>query len=204
MNRNARQGWIRWIGGVAALAALLTIFTGIWRGMRRPVGMTAGRAPGWLRSPLFYVVTSALFGGFCILLWRPLPLALSSGAQAGALTLGALLYFPGMAFVLWGRLTLGRMYFVSTSSGAQLFADHQLITRGAFAIVRHPMYAGLIAVGFGGLLIYRTWTWLFIAAIAPALLLRARREEQALAARFGAEWEAYKACVPAWIPWRRR
>lgn len=204
MNLNACQGWIRWIGGVAALAALLTIFYGIWRGAQRPVGMTAGRAPGWLRSSWFYVVTSALFCVVCVLLWRPLPLALSSGAQAGALALGALLYFPGMAFVLWGRLTLGRMYFVSTGFGAQLFVDHQLITRGAFAIVRHPMYAGLIAVGFGGLLIYRTWTWLCIAAIAPALLLRARREEQVLAARFGAEWEAYKACVPAWIPHRSR
>ncbi len=73
MNLNACQVWIRWIGGVAALAALLIIFGGIWRGMQQPVGMTVGRAPGWLRSPLFYVVTSALFGGFCLLLWRPLP-----------------------------------------------------------------------------------------------------------------------------------
>lgn len=204
MNLNACQGWIRWIGGVAALAALLTIFYGIWRGAQRPVGMTAGRAPGWLRSSWFYVVTSALFCVVCVLLWRPLPLALSSGAQAGALALGALLYFPGMAFVLWGRLTLGRMYFVSTGLGAQLFADHQLITRGAFASVRHPMYAGIIALSLGGLLIYRTWTWVFLAAIAPALFLRARREEQVLAARFGAEREAYRTHVPAWVPHRSR
>ncbi len=61
MNLHACQGWIRWIGGVAALAAPLTIFYGIWRGAQRPVGMTAGRAPGWLRSSWFYVVTSALF-----------------------------------------------------------------------------------------------------------------------------------------------
>lgn len=103
MTLDVCQGWIRWIGGMAALTALLTIFYGIWRGAQRPVGMTAGRAPGWLRSPWFYVVTSALFCAVCVLLWRPLPLALSSGAQAGALALGALLYFPGMAFVLWGR-----------------------------------------------------------------------------------------------------
>ena len=196
------EGLIRWVGGLGALAALILIFVGIWRGARRPVGMTVGRAP--VRSALFYVVTGALFGGFCILLWRPLPLAPSLGAQAVALALGAVLYFAGMAFVVWGRLTLGRLYFVSTSFGAQLYADHQLIMRGPFAIVRHPMYAGMIALSFGGLLIYRTWTWVFIAALAPALLRRARREEQALAARFGAEWEAHKARVPAWIPRRRR
>jgi protein-S-isoprenylcysteine O-methyltransferase Ste14 len=32
------------------------------------------------------------------------------------------------------------------------------------------------------------------------LILRARREEQALAAEFGAEWDAYCHMVPAWIP----
>lgn len=202
MNLDACQGWIRWIGGMAALTALLTIFYGIWRGAQRPVGLTVGRAP--VRSPLFYVVTGALFGGFCILLWRPLPLALSLGAQAVALTLGAVLYFAGMAFVVWGRLTLGRLYFVSTSFGAQLYPDHQLIMRGPFAIMRHPMYAGMIALSFGGLLIYRTWTWVFLVAIAPALLRRARREEQALSAHFGEAWDAYAARVPAWIPHRRR
>ena len=196
------EGLIRWVGGLGALAALILIFVGIWRGARRPVGMTVGRAP--VRSALFYVVTGALFGGFCILLWRPLPLAPSLGAQAVALALGAVLYFAGMAFVVWGRLTLGRLYFVSTSFGAQLYADHQLIMRGPFAIVRHPMYAGMIALSFGGLLIYRTWTWVFIAAIAPALLRRARREEQALSVRFGEAWDAYAARVPAWIPRRSR
>jgi len=126
------------------------------------------------------------------------------GAQAVALALGAVMYFAGMAFVVWGRLTLGRMYFVSTSFGAQLFADHQLIMRGPFAIVRHPMYAGIVALSFGGLLIYRTWTWVSLVAIAPALLRRARREEQALSVRFDKEWDAYAARVPAWIPHRRR
>jgi len=63
---------------------------------------------------------------------------------------------PGLAFVLWGRLALGRMYFVSTSFGAQLYADHQLVTHEPFAIVRHPMYSGLIAAGIGSLLLYQT------------------------------------------------
>ncbi len=65
------------------------------------------------------------------------------------LVLGSMLYFPGMCFLLWARLTLGKNYFVSTGFGAQLFKEHQLITSGPYALVRHPMYAGLILAALG-------------------------------------------------------
>jgi protein-S-isoprenylcysteine O-methyltransferase Ste14 len=114
--------------------------------------------------------------------------------------LGVVLYFPGLAFVLWGRLTLGRLYNVSTSLGAPLYTDHRLITHGPFAIVRHPMYLGIGAAAVGGLMIYRTWTLVFLAVNFLGLAVRARREEQALVAEFGEEWRAYCRRVPAWIP----
>ncbi|MBP7693784.1 MAG: hypothetical protein KA764_17815 [Anaerolineales bacterium] len=46
--------------------------------------------------------------------------------------------------------------FLGIWRGAQLFADHQLVTRGPFAIVRHPMYAGIAAAALGGLLLDQT------------------------------------------------
>jgi protein-S-isoprenylcysteine O-methyltransferase Ste14 len=130
---------------------------------------------------------------------------LSTPARAWTLALGSLAYFPGLAIVLWGRLALGKMYFVSTSFGAQLFADHQLMTRGPYAIVRHPMYLGLIAAAFGSLLIYWTWTTVLFAFFAPVLVRRARREEQALSAEFGEQWRAYAAFVPMFLPcWKKK
>jgi protein-S-isoprenylcysteine O-methyltransferase Ste14 len=105
-----------------------------------------------------------------------------------------------MAFLLWARLSLGRMYFVSTSFGAQLYADHKLVKMGPFAIVRHPMYLGLITAAFGSLLLYQTWTTLAYALFAPFVLLRARREEFALKAEFGEEWQDYCRHVPAILP----
>ena len=118
--------------------------------------------------------------------------------------LGALFYFPGLALTLWGRLALGRMYFVSTTGGAQLFADHQLVTHGPYAWVRHPMYLGLALVSLGGLLLYQTWTWVLVALNLPVFVARARREEAALHAEFGVLWEAYCRSVPAWYPALRR
>jgi len=194
------ETWIKPLGGIAALTALLFAFSGIWGGLRRPTGHVYGRAPGLLRSTAFYILASLVFFIPCILLWRPLPVTLSPQLQTLALVIGSLLYFPGLGLYVWGRLALGRMYFVSTSFGAQLYADHQLVTRGPFALVRHPMYLGLISAALGSLLLYQTWTALAYALFAPFVLLRARREELALAAEFGEQWREYCRRVPAFFP----
>ena len=196
------QTWIGRLGGLAALAAFTPIFLGLWRGTKRPRGRSSGNVVEWLRRPAFYFWSSLAYIGACAASWRPLPRLLPPSAVRERLSLliGALLYFPGLALMLWGRLALGRMYFVSTTGGAQLFADHQLITRGPYSWVRHPMYLGLSMAGLGSLLIYRTWTCLWQVLIFPALVVRGRREELVLAAEFGESWEAYRRRVPAWLP----
>jgi protein-S-isoprenylcysteine O-methyltransferase Ste14 len=70
--------------------------------------------------------------------------------------------------------------------------------------VRNPMYVGIIAATLGGLLIYRTWSLVF-ALTFFGLVIRARREEQVLAAEFGQQWADYCQQVPGWIPhfWKR-
>jgi protein-S-isoprenylcysteine O-methyltransferase Ste14 len=60
-----------------------------------------------------------------------------------------------------------------------------LITHGPLAFVRHPLYLGLQIAALGGFLVYRTWTLAFVMADFLGLVIRARREEQVLAAEFG-------------------
>ena len=189
-----------WAGAVAVTLALADTLLGVWRGLRRPKGRATDRARGAVRAPLLLLLGSMLYLGLCAVLWRPLPSMLSLPTRVAGLTLGTLLFFPGVALILWGRLVLGKMYNVSSIFGVQLFADHRLVTHGPFAFVRHPMYLGLLATALGGLLIYRTWTFVLVAAQFVALVVRARREEQVLAAEFGAQWEEYSRRTPAWIP----
>lgn len=191
---------IRWLGGLLAYMVLGSVLYGVWRGTRRKPGRTTGLTGGWLRSAWFYLASSALFFGIAYFGWIPLPWTVPTTARCWMLTLGSLLYFPGMIFILWGRLALGKNYFVSTGLGAQLFKEHQLITVGPYAIVRHPMYAGLILAALGSLLLYFTWTTLCFACFAPLILVRARREESVLAAEFGDEWTDYCRRVPALFP----
>lgn len=200
MNLEIVDIFVRWMGGLLAYTTLGVLLYGIWRGAQRQAGRTTGRTGSWLRSLWFYLVSSALFFSVCYFGWIPLPLTVSPPARAWMLALGSLVYFPGMGFVLWGRLALGKNYFVSTGFGAQLFAGHQLITRGPFAIVRHPMYTGIFLAALGSPLIYPTWTTLLFACFAPLITVRARREEAALSAEFGEQWQDYCHRVPAFFP----
>jgi len=195
---------IHWLGGFLAYTALALVFLGIWSGTRRQAGRTTGTMGAYLRSPLFYLVTSLVYFGLCWLAWVPLPLSFLSPPHPLLLALGALLYFPGMSLVIWSRLALGSSYFVSTGLGAQLFSGHQLVTRGPYALVRHPMYLGIFLAACGSLFIYHTWTTLFFVIFAPFLTFRARREEIVLAAEFGADWHAYTRRVPPFFPWPSR
>ena len=169
------ESGMRRLGALALLVTLSAILWGVFRGLRRPAGRTVGRPQRIMNAPTYLAIGVPYFG-LCVLLWRPLPLTLSRPARLAALMLGTLLYFPGLALVLWGRLTLGKMYNVSSSLGAQLYADQQLITHGPYALVRHPIYLGVLVASLGGLLLYRTWTLVFTTLNFIGLVFRARRE----------------------------
>ena len=77
-----------------------------------------------------------------------------------------------------------------------------LATRGIYAHLRHPQYAGFILVMFGFLL---QWPTLVTMAMFPVLawmyIRLAHKEEQEAIARFGDAYRTYAAQVPAFIPW---
>ena len=77
--------------------------------------------------------------------------------------------------------------------------------RGPFAIVRHPMYLRLIGATVDSLLLYQTWSTVVFVILAPFLLLRVCREEQALGDEFGEVWQTYSDRVPMILPgWKQK
>lgn len=76
-----------------------------------------------------------------------------------------------------------------------------LVTSGPFARSRNPIYVAHVALVLGlGLVVGNAW-WVALApAFAVALdRLAIAREERHLTARFGAEYERYRAAVRRWI-----
>ncbi len=81
-------------------------------------------------------------------------------------------------------------------------APERLVVGGLYRYVRNPMYVGALAAIVGqalllgqlGLLLYAAALWLITAAFVRFY------EEPALTRRFGADYEAYRRAVPAWLP----
>lgn len=191
------------LGGVAVLPAAVAVALGLRQSLRRPQRQASGLTRRILSAPI-YLFGSTFYVIACYLLWQGIPIQPSVELRAVMLMSGSLLYFPGLMLFIWARLTLGGMYNVSSGFGVQLYRDQRLITTGPFALVRHPMYLGWFMAALGGVLIYRTWTPVFLLGNFPGLALRARLEDRALAEEFGEEWEAYRRRVPGWIPRLRR
>ena len=113
---------------------------------------------------------------------------------------GLAIFLAAVAVLLVGSAlrTLGKQW----SLAARLLENHQLITTGPYALVRHPIYAGFLS-----LLLATGAAKSGLAATAGASVLyvigtfiRTSREERLLREAFGAEYEAYARQVPALLP----
>jgi protein-S-isoprenylcysteine O-methyltransferase Ste14 len=112
--------------------------------------------------------------------------------------IGVALSVLGIVFSLWSVMTLGRHYDLVL----EVHQDHELVRRGPYALVRHPVYTGL-GLHFAGACL-ATGNLLLIAGTLlvsyPAFYARARAEERLLRSRFGAEYEKYAREVPMLVP----
>ncbi|MEO3752157.1 isoprenylcysteine carboxylmethyltransferase family protein [Streptomyces sp. B6B3] len=80
-----------------------------------------------------------------------------------------------------------------------------LVVGGPYRRIRNPMYAQVVAVIAGqGLLLVRPEPLLYGIAVWLVCAAFVRwYEEPALHRAFGADYDAYRAVVPAWLPRRR-
>lgn len=109
---------------------------------------------------------------------------------------GAALLIAGVALAVMGAASLGENLtpYPKPRDGARL------VTSGAYAIVRHPIYTALVAMAFGWGLASRRLPTL-VAAFALLILFdfKSRREERWLVERFP-EYAEYQRRVRKLIP----
>ena len=96
----------------------------------------------------------------------------------------------------WAVSSAWRVLFRAVQAGA-------LATEGPYASVRHPQYAGFLAIMVGFLLQWPTIPTLVMFPVLVVVYHRlALSEERDMAARFGAAWTAYASRTPRFIPSR--
>jgi protein-S-isoprenylcysteine O-methyltransferase Ste14 len=103
----------------------------------------------------------------------------------------------GAVFAIWSRVTLGRNW----SSAPQVKERHELVVKGPYRIVRHPIYTGLILTVAGTGLAVDRGIGLFMAALVFASYwLRSQVEEKLMMETFPEEYPEYRRRVKALIP----
>lgn len=111
--------------------------------------------------------------------------------------LGLLLTVAGVALAIWSRRILGANW----SSVVKLKQDHELIERGPYRAIRHPIYTGLLLAFAGTALKVGDWRGLLALAIVSASFWhKLRLEERWLQAQFGDHYVAYRRRTRALIP----
>jgi len=110
---------------------------------------------------------------------------------------GVVLCVAVLTFCIWARLTLGRNW-----SGAITFKEgHELIERGPYRLVRHPIYTGLIAMFVATVIVLG-----HVAGIAGLVLLfvsfwiKLSAEEKVMLKQFPDRYAAYQHRVKRIVP----
>ena len=115
--------------------------------------------------------------------------------------IGVATVFVGLAFAVWARRHIGTNW----SGTVTVKEDHALVRTGAYGLVRHPIYSGLLLaiLGSGVARGELRGVWAF-ALCTISFAVKLRLEECWMRQAFGEEYARYSAEVPALIPfWPR-
>lgn len=108
------------------------------------------------------------------------------------------LVIAGAAFAAWAAITLGRHFDIEV----EFHAGHEVVRRGPYALVRHPVYSGLALHLLGACL--ATGNVLMLAGTLllaiPAFYLRASVEERLLRGELGPAYDDYAREVGMLVP----
>jgi protein-S-isoprenylcysteine O-methyltransferase Ste14 len=112
--------------------------------------------------------------------------------------IGAAVTVAGLLFAVWARRHLGTNW----SRSVTIKQGHELITTGPYAVVRHPIYTGILA-GFLGTAIALSQVRGFIGFVLVFIVLWAklRIEEEWMRSQFGETYAAYAHQTTALVPY---
>ena len=147
------------------------------------------RAPWWVQyyPPLVWLP-------FLVAYFAPIPLDIDRNVQLGGLAIA----MASALFAAWAMWSLGTSYGIRLD----VFAGHRLKTDGPYAIVRHPMYLGIVLFHVGATLAFESL--LLLAAtllyVVPLTAIRIAYEERVLREAFGDRYADYQRAVPPLLP----
>ena len=188
----------RWIV-LGIFAAALAISGFLRARAHRRGGRIARRLEGPWFAALRFGFALPLYGSLIAYIVNPRWMAWASFPVAdGVRWAAALLALGTLPAIVWVLRALGR----NVSETVLVKEGQSLVTVGPYRIVRHPLYTvGLTLLAALGLVAANWFTLLFTLVAAAAIrAIVVPREEAALAARFGAAYDAYRRRTGCLLP----
>ena len=146
-------------------------------------------APWWIQyyPPLVWLP-------FVVAYVRPFAIDLDMNVQYAGLALAVV----SAIFAAWAMWSLGRGYGIRLD----VFAGHDLKTDGPYAVVRHPMYLGIVGFHIGASLVLESPLLLAatLLVVVPYTAVRIGAEDAVLGEAFGERHARYIRAVGALIP----
>jgi protein-S-isoprenylcysteine O-methyltransferase Ste14 len=112
---------------------------------------------------------------------------------------GLVIYISGVFLLFWTHRTLG----VHFSDTIEFRANHTLIKKGPYFLIRHPMYSSVLLTVAGAFLLTGNWCFLAIQMSVYMVIIYVRIpvEEDAMRGQFGAAYDDYVLGTKKIIPW---
>jgi protein-S-isoprenylcysteine O-methyltransferase Ste14 len=103
----------------------------------------------------------------------------------------------GVGVAIWARFSLGANW----SGTVTLKADHQLVRKGPYRWIRHPIYTGILLAMVGTATIRGQLVgWIGIGFVLTGFYIKARREERFLSGEFGASFQEHAKRTGMFLP----
>jgi len=162
------------------LLAGLVAHKAIWELLRWRQGGDKGvkRPPRPLKAKLVAVVKISILLSIIaqtVISFDVLPICASSDMIR---IVGLVIYTIGIVVAVLGRLQLGENW--SDIEEGQVIQEQQVVSRGLYQYIRHPIYVGDLLLLVGLELSLNSWLVLGIVALLPVVLLKAIQEDKML------------------------
>lgn len=168
----------------------------------------------WLTQPLFtfrettdnkgtdkFSVLLILIASFISIVWSEAEWAYINNASSGNTILtaaGFIMVTGGIALRIWAIIVLGSHFTVTV----RLNEEHRVISKGPYAVLRHPSYSGAFFAITGSAFFLNAVSAIFISIIAMiiAYYFRIKSEEKLLTDYFGKSYTDYARNKKRLIP----
>ena len=117
--------------------------------------------------------------------------------SAAVQIIAAVLCAGGLVLAIWARRAIGSNW----SGIVTLKRDHELVTRGPYRYVRHPIYSAILLMFLGtALAVGRLGGFIGFVLCIASFWIKLGQEEALMTRHFPDEYAAYRARVKALIP----